>query len=97
MNERTSFLGRGGGGGGPSEDNGRTQADRFVLVLAVHVVWGRYRGDEVRSGEDEHALGQMSVDAAKSAHEQFISFNFSRIYVLSVLAGLGRTATGNLG
>ena len=81
MNQRTSFLGRGGGGGGPSEDNGRTQADRFVLVLAVHVGWSGDRGHEVRSGEDEHALGRMSVDAAKSAHEQFISFFMSAGYM----------------
>jgi hypothetical protein len=26
----------------------RTQADRFVLVLAVHVGWGGYRGGEGR-------------------------------------------------
>jgi hypothetical protein len=30
----------------------RTQADRFVLVLPVHVGWNGYRGSEVRGIED---------------------------------------------
>lgn len=67
----------------------RTQADRFVLVLPVHVGWNGYRGSEVRGIEDGHTLCQMSVDAAKSAREYALFFYFSRIYVLCEFVGAG--------
>ena len=74
----------------------RTQADRFVLVLPVHVGWNGYRGSEVRGIEDGHTLCQMSVDAAKSAREYALFFILVGYMYCANSWGLGRTATSNL-